>query len=136
MKKDKQRIKSNGEVFTPKHLIDRMLNKINADIWTDSTKTFCDPAAGDGNIIISILEKRLQSSIDKHDAIKTLYAVELMKDNVEIIKQRCRHVLGGTNEFDSIMNENFICHDSLTWCWWGETSGCGCELCKKYGKKK
>jgi len=128
--KSKERIQKNGEVFTPKVLADKMLDKIDPEIWKDPTKTFCDPSAGDGNLIIAILERRLTNGISKADAIKTLYAVELMQDNVIRMKQRIRDIIG--SEFDYTIYTNIVCHDSLTWCYWGEYKKCSCKLCEVY----
>ena len=133
IQKSKERIQKNGEVFTPRHLADKMLDKIDPIIWKDSSKTFCDPAAGDGNLIIAILERRLSNGISKEDSIKTLYAVELMQDNVTKMKQHIRDIIG--SEFDYIIFKNIVCHDSLTWCFWGEFKKCSCKLCEIYKSK-
>lgn len=85
--KSKERIKKNGEVFTPRWLIDEMLDKFPEDAWEEN-KTWLEPAAGDGNIIEAIIERRVQLGHDKYKILSTTYAVELMADNVEKMKGR------------------------------------------------
>lgn len=54
----KARMKQTGEVFTPRELIDEMLDKLPADAW-EAGKTFFEPAAGDGNFVIAVLERKI-----------------------------------------------------------------------------
>ena len=41
--------KNFGEVFTPKDLIEEMLDKLPQSVWIDEKLTWLDPAAGMGN---------------------------------------------------------------------------------------
>tara|TARA_R110000822_G_scaffold13233_1_gene47123 strand:- start:620 stop:1729 length:1110 start_codon:yes stop_codon:yes gene_type:complete len=49
-----------GEVTTPPELINKMLDTLPSDTWTDKTKTFLDPCFGNGTFLIEII-KRLRS---------------------------------------------------------------------------
>ena len=56
--KSRERVKSYGEVFTPRHMVDKMLdlvaNELEGPGFVD--KTFLEPSAGDGNFLVAILQ--------------------------------------------------------------------------------
>jgi hypothetical protein len=70
-KKDK-----NGEVFTPKSLIDEMLDKIPAHVWKDPSKKWLDPANGIGNFPMVIFQKLVEKLPDKYDGPNGKYSGE------------------------------------------------------------
>ena len=80
----KKRVKAFGEVFTPMSLCREMIRKALKD--DDGSKTILEPSFGNGNFILSILHERLQCSKVSnlpHEALKTIYGIELQQDNVE-----------------------------------------------------
>ena len=93
MTKSNERIKRNGEVFTPRWLVDDMLNKFPEDAWLPE-KTWLEPAAGDGNFVERIIERRIEMGHDPYQILKTVFAVELMQDNVELMKERALSAAG------------------------------------------
>ena len=115
--KRKLRRKETAEDFTPTELVNEMLDKLPSEIFKDSTKTFLDPAAGNGNILVEVLNRKLSHNIDILTALKTIYGVELMSDNVDELKERLLQMV--PNELKSkakqIIDQNIICHDALTW---------------------
>ena len=57
--KSRHRVKAYGEVFTQRHMVDRMLDLVREDLETGPgfvDKTFLEPAAGDGNFLVAILQ--------------------------------------------------------------------------------
>lgn len=92
--KSRDRVKAHGEVFTPRHMVDQMLDLVRDDLEVGSDfvdKTFLEPAAGDGNFLIAILQRKL-SAIEKRlapsewvleslFALASIYGVELLSDN-------------------------------------------------------
>jgi hypothetical protein len=48
------RCKKTAEIFTPAWLVNEMLDAFPAVAWNKG-KNFCDPACGNGNILIEIL---------------------------------------------------------------------------------
>lgn len=113
IQRSKERIKKNGEVFTPFAIIDQMIAKIPEEKWKDPKATFVDPTAGSGNILVRMLEKRLASGISVEDAVKTLYGVELMQDNRDLCIQRILEIVGPT--YTEIVNKNIVCADFFKW---------------------
>lgn len=111
--RSKERIKKNGEVATPFEIVDRMIAKIPESEWKDPKKTFLDPAAGNGQILVRMLQKRLDSGISKEDAVKTLYGVELMQDNRDLAVKRILEIVGP--KYRSIVEHNIVCSDFFNW---------------------
>ena len=55
----KSRKKKTQEVFTPYCIVKKLMDNISKEDWQDPTKTFLDPAMGNGNIILGILYRRI-----------------------------------------------------------------------------
>ena len=51
VERDRSRVKSTGEVFTPTPLVQEILNQLPQDQFLDPTKTFLEPSCGDGAIL-------------------------------------------------------------------------------------
>lgn len=120
--KRKLRRKQTAEDFTPRQLVDEMLDKLPEEVWTDPSKTFCDPAGGDGNFLIAILERKLAHGHDPLQALSTIYSVELMPDNVQHCHQRLFELVDDMiiSKKDratalKIIETNNVCHNSLEW---------------------
>jgi len=97
MKKSKERIKKNGEVFTPAWLVNDMLDKLPEDAW-EPNKTWLEPAAGDGNFVVEIIKRRLGKGHTITQILSTTYAIELMEDNVQKMKHRIKDILNCHND--------------------------------------
>lgn len=95
--KSAMRVKDLGEVFTPKKTVNFMLNQpeIKEKIQ-DLTATFLEPAAGEGAFLVELLKRKMhvaenQSHTEKEYeencliALSTLYGIEIMEDNVEML---------------------------------------------------
>lgn len=120
IERSQERIKKNGEVFTPDSIIQTMMDMVeDQTIWSNPEKTFLDPTCGDGNIIVAMLTRRLNSGVSPRDAVSTMYGVELMQDNVDKCKERIRVLLGSEespcHDYDDILDENIVCHDFFDW---------------------
>lgn len=95
--KSAARVKDLGEVFTPKKTVNFMLDQpeIKEKIQ-DLTATFLEPAAGEGAFLVELLKRKMnvaekQSQTEKEYeencliALSTLYGIEIMEDNVEMV---------------------------------------------------
>ena len=92
--KSRHRIKTYGEVFTPRHMVSQMLDLVREELEAGPhfvDKTFLEPAAGDGNFLVAILHRKL-SAIEKRYqpeawpdeslfAVASIYGIELLEDN-------------------------------------------------------
>lgn len=118
----KSRKKKTQEIFTPYCIVKKLMDNISKEDWQDPTKTFLDPAMGNGNIILGILYRRIvEYGIDWRTALETCYGVELMQDNVDETYERIFDLLDKMNiDYDKdealkIMLRNLVCHDFFTW---------------------
>ena len=84
----KDKSDKHGEVFTPPELINEVLNQLPTELWSDKTKTWFDPASGNGNFHIIVLKRLfdgLSSQIPddkervKHIVEKQLYFAEYQR---------------------------------------------------------
>jgi hypothetical protein len=92
--KSRHRVKTYGEVLTPRHMVNRMLDLVREELEAGPhfvDKTFLEPAAGDGNFLVAILHRKL-SAIEKRYqpelwpdeslfAVASIYGIELLEDN-------------------------------------------------------
>ena len=129
--------KKTNEFFTPYSIVKRMADKIPDDDWSDPTKTFLESSFGNGQFVVYIVWNRIQHGIDWETALKTLYGVELMFDNVQECHDRVIDLLTKLGiEFDErtarkIMKKNLVCSDFFKWDFenWKPIF---CETDKKY----
>jgi len=80
-KRDARKHKT-AEIFTPHFLVNEMLDKLPKSVWEEN-KTFCDPACGNGNMLVHVLYRKL--AVYDHDPLKALqsiYGVDIMRDNI------------------------------------------------------
>jgi hypothetical protein len=92
--KSRHRVKAYGEVFTPRHMVTRMLNLVREELETGPhfvDKTFLEPSAGDGNFLVAILHRKLRAIEKRYQpefwpdeslfALASIYGIELLEDN-------------------------------------------------------
>jgi len=78
----KNRSKETGEIFTPKELVNYMLDLIEYK-W-DKSKTFLDPTCGNGNILVEIAKRG--------EDPKNIFGVDLFEDNIIECKNRLKKI--------------------------------------------
>lgn len=101
--KSRQRVADHGEVFTPRWLVDDMLDLVRSETERIDSR-FLEPACGSGNFLVPILERKLSAVQARHGrsdfekrhyalfALMCVYGIELLGDNVA----ECRENLAGT----------------------------------------
>lgn len=100
--KREQRKKNTAEVFTPDSLVNDMLNKLPEENWNEG-KTFCDPACGDGQFLVHVLKRKLDKGHNPLKALKSIYGVDIMKDNIRICRMR---LLALISKYDKITKDH------------------------------
>ena len=91
--REQHRVKATGEVFTPTELVIEIVQQLDIDQFAPG-KTVIDPACGDGQFLIVALGiKMFHFGMSREDALKDIYGVDIMRDNVDLCKRR----LGGGN---------------------------------------
>ena len=94
--KSKDRKDENGEVFTPSYIVDEMLELLPEGVLNNPDKTFLDPTCGNGNILVRILERRIELGLDPIKSCESLYGLELMQDNVDECINRLKELAPGS----------------------------------------
>jgi len=120
----KERIKKTGEVFTPLELVDEILDQLPTEQFKDPTKTFLDPACGDGNFLIRVIAYKIKYGATVEQALSTTYGVDIMEDNIQHCKERLLQLaddydneIHGIKEakekYGHIIDKNIVCADAL-----------------------
>lgn len=94
--KSKKRVQNHGEVFTPKKIVNNMLDLPNIrEACQNLTATFLEPAAGEGVFLVEVLKRKLKMVAERYGedltqfenysllALSTLYGIELLEDNAQ-----------------------------------------------------
>jgi hypothetical protein len=91
--RSRDRIISTNEWFTPTKCVIDMLSKMDIDCFAPG-ETVMDPFCGDGQFLVPVKWlKVLHFGMTEQDAVKDLYGVDIMRDNVDL----CLRRLGGGN---------------------------------------
>ena len=99
-----ERIKETQEVFTPKEVVQKILDEVPLSILKDPKSTFIDNSAGCGNFIVALKDRLCLYHSEDHVINNMLYAVELMEDNHKELCQR----LGISTD-----HPHYVCADAL-----------------------
>ena len=91
IERDKQRIQSTAEIFTPTDLVLEMIERTGVE-RLGAGKTVLDPACGDGQFLMAVkCVKVYMHQMSEQEALQDIYGVDIMRDNVDLCKKR----LGG-----------------------------------------
>lgn len=121
--KSKDRVSNHGEVFTPKHIVDEMLDQIPNSIWSDKEYICLEPTCGNGNFIVEIIRKKLENGLSIFQAINTTFGMDIMEDNIFECRQRVLEICKEYETNDTalfrlacvIVNNIFRVDDSLSY---------------------
>lgn len=95
--KSVNRVKDHGEVFTPKKIVNLMIDQPEIKAKTNELRaTFLEPSAGEGAFLTELLARKLETALrESRDArsfgvncligLSSLYGIELLEDNVEVL---------------------------------------------------
>lgn len=129
LRKQKQRgydrVKATGEVFTPMALCRQMVAELPLEKKQDPNATLIDPACGDGNFLVALLEELSQYHDPYWVVNHMIYGVDIMPDNIETARAR----LGLTPDQPGWFH--VVCADALEYDYefpcpfpgWTESSG-------------
>lgn len=97
--KSKERVSKHGEVYTNEREVNAMLDLVkNETLRIDSR--FLEPACGNGNFLVKILERKLQVVTDRYtkhqsewefyslNALASIYGIDILEDNCEECRLR------------------------------------------------
>ncbi|MDU1224344.1 N-6 DNA methylase [Varibaculum cambriense] len=95
--KSKQRVSDHGEVFTPSHIVNAMLNLVKEESERIDSR-FLEPACGEGNFLKEVLSRKLatvQTKYGKNEferrhyallALMCIYGIEILEDNAQLCR--------------------------------------------------
>ena len=106
IKRTDERIDSTGEVFTPLELCQQMIREISEEGLKNPESKFIDPAAGNGNFLVALLDELKNYHPKDHILNHMIYAVELMEDNHQELCNR----LGV-----STTHPHYVCANAMTY---------------------
>ena len=91
--KSKKRVEDHGEVFTPRWLVEKMLDIVKGETERIDAR-FLEPACGSGNFLVPVLQRKLaaverkygRTDFEKRNyallALTCVYGIELLADNI------------------------------------------------------
>ena len=123
--KSNQRVKKYGEIFTPRRIVDLMLDQPEIKSKVDDlTATFLEPSAGEGAFLTEILKRKMKvawkqsSTVKEFDqnsllGLSTLYGIELLEDNVTMLvinmySEFVKDYQAGVTQFKSEINNKVL----------------------------
>ncbi len=133
--KSKQRIADHGEVFTPVWMVEAMLDLVKDECERIDSR-FLEPACGNGNFLVRILQRKLaavelkfrKSAFEKqHYALLALmctYGIELLADNIAECRANMLEILADyltlkdSDDFyraaSYVLSQNLVHGDAMT----------------------
>lgn len=102
--KSRQRIADHGEVFTPRWMVDAMLDLVRGETERIDSR-FLEPACGSGNFLVRILQRKLaaveckfgKSDFEKRHysllGLMCIYGIELLPDNIKECRANLLEIL-------------------------------------------
>ena len=113
--KSKRRVSDFGEVYTNEREVNAMLDLVKHEANRIESR-FLEPAAGNGNFLIKILERKLkvvhkrykknQLEYERYSflAVSSIYGIDILEDNVKECRLRLFTYL--KKQYDSLYKEN------------------------------
>lgn len=93
--KSSDRVRNHGEVLTARREVEAMLDLVKNESERIDSR-FLEPACGDGNFLVAILERKLATVSSRYrtkkadfevqmlSALSSIYGIDLLHDNVEL----------------------------------------------------
>ncbi len=133
--KSKRRVADHGEVFTPRWLVENMLDLVKGETERIDSR-FLETACGSGNFVVPVLERKLaavEAKFGKSDferrhyallAVMCTYGIELLEDNIAECRTNMLEAFAdylNLNETDElylaasyVLSQNLVHGDALT----------------------
>jgi len=133
--KSKKRVSDHGEVFTPRWLVEEMLDLVKGESERIDSR-FLESACGSGNFLVPVLKRKLaavEAKFGKSDferrhyallAVMCTYGIELLADNIAECRANMLEVFAEYLNLDEtddlyraafyVLSENLVHGDALT----------------------
>lgn len=80
--RSKKNVRETGEVFTPFHIVDKMLDLLPDSCWSDPSHCFLEPACGNGQFLVRMFERRVAAGIGIEQALNTMVGMDISFRNI------------------------------------------------------
>lgn len=123
--KTKDRVKHYAEVFTAEREVKAMCDMLPEVMYSDITKTFLEPACGEGTFLIEIFKRKLTYCKNDKDgliALNSLFGIDIQSDNVmftqrNLVDLYMEHFPEANGYAETvawfIVKNNIVCDDML-----------------------
>jgi hypothetical protein len=133
--KSKKRVADHGEVFTPRWLVEKMLDFVKGETERVDSR-FLEPACGSGNFLVPVLQRKLaavEAKFGRSDferrhyallALMCTYGIELLADNIAECRANMLEILAEYLNIDEsddlyraasyVLSQNLVRGDALT----------------------
>jgi len=119
--KSKERVAEFGEVYTSKREVNSMLDLVKQETERLDSR-FLEPACGDGNFLIEVLNRKLEVLVKNHKknqyefeknsvvVVGSIYGVDILEDNAQIARDRLynKYVETYKKLYKGSVNKNLI----------------------------
>lgn len=103
--KSRKRVNDFGEVFTAEREVKAM-----CDLIPDWSGNVLEPACGNGNFLVEVLNRKIACGISRLQAAREIYGIDIQKDNVLECIERLSEIVPEARE---IFERNIVCGDFL-----------------------
>jgi len=132
--KSKARVADHGEVFTPPHLVEAMLDLVKDETERIDSR-FLEPACGSGNFLVRVLQRKLAAVDRKYGksdferrhfallGLMCIYGIELLADNIAECRANMLEIFAGHLKLDEldelyraaayVLSQNIVHGDAL-----------------------
>ena len=114
----KEKAVRTAEVFTPPFLTKEILDEAPVEIWQENM-TFCDPACGNGNLLVEVLKRKISLGHSPLEALKTIYGADIIKNSIEECQRRLLEVIKSVEKINKkhlqIVTRNIVFLDIKTY---------------------
>jgi hypothetical protein len=133
--KSKKRVADHGEVFTPRWLVEKMLDLVKGETERIDSR-FLETACGSGNFLVPVLQRKLaaveakygQSDFERRHyallALMCIYGIELLLDNIAECRRNLLEIFSDYLNLDEandlyraaffVLSQNLVHGDALT----------------------
>ncbi len=133
--RSKKRVADHGEVFTPRWLVESMLDLVKGETERIDSR-FLEPACGSGNFLVPVLQRKLAAVEAKYGkseferqhyallALMCIYGIELLVDNIAECRANLLEIFAEYLNMDEstdlyraaffVLSRNLVHGDALT----------------------
>lgn len=113
--KNRDRVRDLGEVYTNEREVNAMLDLVKDESYKISSR-FLEPACGNGNFLIKILERKIETVKNTYKskkeyeynivkALSSIYGIDICHDNIKESRERLFHKI--KDHFSSVQNTEY-----------------------------